>query len=304
MKILLLGGGGFLGSHISESLIQKNHSVTIFDMQNANYLDYASKMGANIITGDFHNHNGLSKMVKDSEIIIDLIYGTLPQESNEDPQFDIQTNVVGFLNLLDILREMPGKRIIYPSSGGTVYGIPKEVPIKETHPTNPICSYGISKLTIEKYLHLYWTLFNLDYCILRIGNAYGERQPTNGTQGIIGTFLENAVSNEEIVIWGDGNNIRDYIYVGDVAAAFVNALEYKGEPRIFNIGSGKGHSVNEIAETIQNITGIPLKLNYLPPRKFDVPSNVLDISRAQTYLDWEPKISLREGISRAYREMN
>ncbi len=303
MKVCILGGGGFLGSHISEAFLSSGNDVTIFDLETAEYLDISRNRKAKIVTGEFSNIDNLGDIVQNNDVIINLVYTTLPKISNQNPQYDIQTNVISFINLLDLLREMPGKKVIYPSSGGTIYGIPKEVPIKETHPKNPICSYGITKLTNEKYLHLYWTLYDVNYCILRIGNAYGERQPTNGEQGLIGAFLDKAIQNEEITVWGDGSAIRDYVYVGDVARAFVQAASYKDEPRILNIGSGKGHSINDITETIRTILKVPLKINYLPSRCFDVPSNVLDISMAKTYLGWEPRIGLQEGITRAFRSM-
>lgn len=304
MRIVIFGGGGFLGSHLSEKLLDEQNDVIIFDLPSANYLDYSAMLGAEIITGNFLDVYNVRKAIVNSDIVYYLISTTVPKNSNNDPQYDIQTNVIGFLNLLDEVRNMNTiRKIIFPSSGGTVYGIPEKVPIKEDHPTNPICSYGIHKLAIEKYLYLYWILNNLDYCILRIGNAYGERQPTDGTQGVIGAFLRKTIHNEEILIFGDGSNIRDFVYVGDIADALKNAIHYQGTPKIFNIGSGKGHNLNEIAEIITRITEKPSKIKYTANRSFDVPNNVLDISRARNFLEWKPKVDIFEGIKRSYVSM-
>ena len=220
--------------------------------------------------------------------------------SNEDPRHDVETNVLGTLQLLDKARKAGVKKIIFSSSGGTVYGIPKEIPIKEDHSTEPTSSYGICKLTIEKYLYLYWKLYGLDYCVLRVANAYGERQPITETQGVISTFLDKALRKNEITIWGDGSVIRDFIYAGDIANAFVKASNYEGEPRIFNIGGEQGLSINEIISIISKITGEQLQLKYMPSRIFDVPVNILDISRAKKYLNWQPEVGLFEGISRMH----
>ena len=304
MKTVILGGGGFLGSHICEALLQNNHDVTIFDLPSATYLEYCSKLGAKIITGNFLESDRIQKALDQGNVIYHLISTTVPKTSNEDPQYDIRTNVIGFLNILKDEKLLKNKNFIFSSSGGTVYGIPNQVPIPETHPTNPICSYGIHKLIIEKYLNLFNKLYDLDYCILRVGNAYGPRQPKAGPQGVIGTFLSKAIQDEEIVVWGDGSVIRDYTYVSDIAEAFVKAGEYQGKPKLFNIGSGKGHSINDILEMILEIVDVPIKVKYVEGRFFDVPSNVLDISLAKTFLNWVPKTNLFNGIKQTYHYSN
>lgn len=296
MRYLVVGGGGFLGSHLSEALLAENHEVVIFDQPNARYLEYSRQQGAVIKTGDFLNSDDIRKAMENCDIVYHLISTTVPQTSNENPQNDIRTNVIGSLCLLDEARNQGIKKIIFSSSGGTVYGIPQEIPIKESHPTEPISSYGIGKLTIEKYLHLYWVLYKLDYCILRISNAYGARQPITPTQGVIAAFLDKATNNEEIIVWGDGSVLRDYVYASDIANAFLKASLYQGDLKVFNIGSGHGHSLNDIIGAIENIIQVPLQVKYLPGRPFDVPINVLDISRAKLHLNWEPKVRLEEGI--------
>jgi len=300
MKAVLIGGGGFLGSHLAETLLANGQDVCIFDQPGARYLDYSSHRGAKIVTGNFLDPNAVGEAISDCDIIYHLVSATVPQTSNENPRFDVEVNLIGTLKLLEKIRESSVKKLIFSSSGGTVYGIPQEIPIKESHPTDPISSYGITKLAIEKYLHLYWTLYGMDYCILRISNAYGARQPITPTQGAIAAFLGKALSKEEIVIWGDGTVLRDYIYASDIANAFLQASLIQGELKVFNIGSGHGHSLNDIIAAIENITDVPLKVKYLPGRPFDVPVNVLDITRAKSHLGWDPKVRLEEGVLSAW----
>ena len=296
MKVVVIGGGGFLGSYLVETLLANNQDVRVFDRPGARYLEYSSQQGANIVTGNFLDPNAVGNAISDCDIVYHLVSATAPQTSNKNPRYDVEANLIGTLQLLEQMRSANVKKIIFASSGGTVYGIPREIPIKESHPTDPISPYGITKLAIEKYLHLYWTLYGMDYCILRIANAYGARQPITQTQGVIAAFLGKAVSKEEIMIWGDGSILRDYVYASDIANAFLQASLYHRELKVFNIGSRHGHSLNDLISVIENIIQVPLQVKYLPGRPFDVPVNILDISRAKRHLNWEPKVLLEDGI--------
>jgi UDP-glucose 4-epimerase len=303
MKVVIMGGGGFLGSHLAETLLAHGEEVKVFDQPGGRYLNYSRERGAKIVTGNFLDPNAVDEAISDCDVVYHLVSATVPQTSNENPQFDVEVNLIGTLQLLEQMRKSRVKKIIFSSSGGTVYGIPQEIPIKESHATDPISSYGITKLAIEKYLHLYWTLHGVEYCILRVSNAYGARQPITPTQGAIAAFLGRAASKEEIVIWGDGTVLRDYVYASDIANAFYRASLYQGESRVFNIGSGHGHSLNDIIAAIENITEVPLQVKYLPGRPFDVPVNVLDVTRAKSHLGWEPKVRLEEGVWSAWEWM-
>ncbi len=298
MKCVVIGGGGFIGSHLCEALLAGSHEVRAFDRPEARFLSEVERAGASITTGNFLNQAEVRKVLTDSEVVYHLVSATVPQTSNDNPVFDVEANILGTLRLLDAARDARVKKIVFASSGGTVYGLPKEIPIKEIHPTDPTSSYGITKLAIEKYLHLYSTLHGLNYCILRIANAYGERQPVTGTQGVIGAFLDKAIHNAGITVWGDGSIMRDYTYIGDIVSAFIKAGAYEGEPRVFNIGAGQGHSLNDIISIIEQVIQRPLIINNMPGRIFDIPVNVLDISRAKIYLHWQPTVGILEGISR------
>lgn len=288
-----------MGSHLSESLLAHGYSVRIFDRPNlARFKSFRRSEPVEWVEGDFINREHVAHAVSGCDIIYHMVSTTLPRSSNENPVYDVETNVIGTLNLLEAAQKNRIRKFIFVSSGGTVYGIPQETPIKETHPTEPICSYGIGKLTIEKYINLFRLLHGMEYCVLRLANPYGERQRIAAAQGAVAVFLDKALRNEVIEIWGDGSVIRDYFHVSDAVAALVKAIAYEGKQRIFNIGSGVGHSVNEILDAIETLLGVTVKRSYLPARAFDVPVNLLDISRAAETLNWKPQVTFSEGLSR------
>ncbi len=299
MKYLILGGGGFLGSHLSDALLAQGHSVRIFDRPNLRrYREFLASEAVEWLEGDFDNKDDLAQAVPGCDVIFHLISTTLPKSSNDNPVYDVQTNVIGTLHLLELARRESVRKLVFVSSGGTVYGVPKQVPIKESHPTDPVCSYGITKLAIEKYLGLYHSLHGLDYCVLRVANPYGERQRVNATQGAVTVFLHKALRNETIEIWGDGSVVRDYIYVGDFVDAALKACSCQGDQRVFNIGAGKGKSLNDVLAAVESLLGAEVQRRYVSSRSFDVPTNVLDISLAKEALHWHPTIPFREGLSR------
>lgn len=299
MKCLILGGGGFLGSHLSEALLTQGYAVRIFDRPNLlRFNSFQGNEAVEWVEGDFINREHVAQAVSGCDIIYHLVSTTLPRSSNENPVYDVETNVVGTLHLLEAAQKNKVKKIVFVSSGGTVYGNPQQVPIKESHPTEPICSYGIGKLAIEKYLNLFYLLHGIEYCVLRLANPFGERQRVAAAQGAVAVFLSKALRNEVIEIWGDGSVIRDYFHVSDAVSALTKALTYEDSTRIFNIGSGVGQSLNEILDAIETLLGCGVKRAYLPARAFDVPVSVLDIAKAAEFLHWKPQISFAEGLSR------
>jgi UDP-glucose 4-epimerase len=299
MKCLILGGGGFLGSHLSDALLAQGHAVRIFDRANlVRYRTFLQEEPIEWKEGDFTNRAEVSQAVSGCDVVFHLVSTTLPRSSNDNPVFDVESNVLGSLHLLEAMRQHGARKIVFASSGGTIYGVPRSVPIGEAHPTEPICSYGIGKLAIEKYLHLNHVLHGLDYCVLRLANPFGERQRLNAAQGAVGIFLHKALRGETIEIWGDGSVVRDYFHVSDAVSALLKAMDYRGQDRIFNIGSGSGKSVNEILAAIETLLGAPVARRYVAGRAFDVPSNVLDISKARELLGWTPQLSFAEGLAR------
>jgi UDP-glucose 4-epimerase len=299
MKCLILGGGGFLGSHLSEALLAQGYAVRIFDRPNLHrFKSFQRDEAVEWFEGDFINREHIAQAVSGCDVIYHLVSTTLPRSSNENPVYDVETNIVGTLHLLEVAQKNNIKKVIFVSSGGTVYGIPQEVPIKESHPTEPICSYGIGKLAIEKYLNLFHLLHGMDYCVLRLANPFGERQRIASEQGAVTVFLDKALRKEEIEIWGDGSVVRDYFYVNDAVSAMTKALVYEGPGGVFNIGSGSGQSLNQILDAIEALLGTSIRRAYLPARGFDVPVSVLDISKATSLLGWQPKTTFSDGLSR------
>ncbi|MBU3616747.1 NAD-dependent epimerase/dehydratase family protein [Polynucleobacter sp. JS-Polo-80-F4] len=295
MNILVLGGSGFLGGHLIDELISEGHSVTSIDVAKERYRNTPSAI--HFIEADFGNRGELTSIFEEKEIdvVIHLVSTTLPGTSNIDPLFDITTNLIESVALLDLCVRFNVKKFIYFSSGGTVYGESNEPLISEEHPTFPICSYGIVKLAFEKYIQMYWRLHGLNYSILRISNPYGPRQDPRKMQGAIGVFMHKMLTNDKIVIWGDGSVIRDYVYVGDVVKAALLAIKSE-QSSLVNIGSGVGISLRELLKKLESLLGVSANIEYRPGRKFDIDRMVLDCSRAQSLLGWTATTKLEHGL--------
>ena len=299
MKIVIFGGGGFIGSTIADRLLLDGHELRIFERPRvAPYRKFAESERVEWITGDLSSTHDVSDAVIGMDVVMHLVSTTLPKSSNDDPIYDVQSNVVATLQMLNAMVAHNVGKIVFISSGGTVYGTPTYLPIDEKHPTNPLVSYGITKLTIEKYLQMYSHLHGIRAITLRVANPYGERQRIETAQGAVGVFLHHALKGLPIEIWGDGSVTRDYIHISDVAEAFVRALEYSGEKSCFNISSGAGTSLNELIGLLENMLCRPVDVRYLPGRLFDVPVSVLCNDLARAELGWSPSISMEEGIAR------
>lgn len=300
MNVLVLGGNGFIGSHLVDALLAASHKVRVLDR--GPELFRKPKVEVDYRLGDFCDTPALAEALEGIELVYHLVSTTVPSTSNLDPIADIQGNLINTVRLLQLMVQKGVSRIVYLSSGGTVYGIPDFSPIPETHPLRPICSYGVIKVAIENYLFMYQTLHGIKPIVLRASNPYGERQGHAGVQGVIGTFLKKIKSGEQIEIWGDGSVIRDFIYVADLADLCVRAgaSNYCG---ILNAGSGNGHSIREVLDVSACAAGRVVEPVYKQGRAYDVPSVVLDVSKAQQELNWKPEIGLAEGVNNTWRWM-
>lgn len=297
MRCAVIGGAGFIGSNLCRQLLALGHQVRVLDRAGAKpAVDGCDVAADDWVSGSFTSSDDLARVMQGCEVVFHLASTSLPHTSNDDPLGDMESNIGGALRLMALARELGVRRVVFASSGGTVYGRPVAIPIHEGHPTEPMCAYGISKLAIEKYLALYQELHGLDYAVLRIANPYGPGQSPFSKQGAIAVFLHKALAGETIEVWGDGSVIRDYLHVSDVCAAFARAADHDGPHRVFNVGSGRGYSINEIIETIERVVGRGVAHRYLPGRRFDVPSNVLCIERARAELGWCPDIGLESGL--------
>lgn len=304
MKVLIFGGGGFIGSTIADHLLADGHALRIFERPRVPpYRKFNAHESVEWLGGDLSSMHDVHDAMQGVDAVLHLVSTTLPKNSNDDPIYDVQSNVVASLHIMNAMVAHAVRNIIFISSGGTVYGNPQYLPIDEKHSTNPVVSYGITKLAIEKYLQLYEGLHGIKAITLRVANPYGERQRIETAQGAVGVFLHHAIKGLPIEIWGDGSVTRDYIHVSDVATAFVKALQYTGPQRLFNVSSGIGTSLNELIVGLEEALGHRIERRYLPGRAFDVRTSVLCNQLARAELGWAPRISMHEGVSRTARWM-
>lgn len=300
MKILVLGAAGFIGTNLCQQLCgDKDNYVIAYDCSMPaleRLKNTISSDNIKYVDGHFEMKDDYVSLTRDVDVVYHLISTVVPGTCNQGIAEEFMSNTVVTVKLLDACVINKVKKIVFLSSGGTVYGKIAEVPIKEDTPLNPISSYGIQKLTIEKLLYLYHYMHKLDYRIVRLANPYGKYQNPNGVQGVVTTFVYKALNNEPVRLYGDGSVVRDYIYVEDAVKAIIQIATYNGEQKIFNVGTGVGCSVKEIIAAIENTLQIKMDIDYQPGRAVDVPVNILDISRFTEEIGAMQYISLEEGI--------
>lgn len=299
MKVLITGGAGFIASNVADFLIGKGHEVHIMDnlstgfIENVNpkavfhELDIRSESAFNLIKGE--NYDILCHHAAQMDV----------RKSVREPVFDADVNIEGAINVLEACRKGGIRRVVYASTGGAVYGEPKELPVHETHPINPICHYGVSKHTVEHYLFLYRYLYELDYVILRYPNVYGPRQNPYGEAGVTAIFTLAYLTGNPPIINGDGQQLRDYVHVTDIArvnemAMDLSRMDISGE--IFNIGWGIGRSVLELDGIIRRFVGTDLTPAFGPTLPEEILKIALDSTRAEVILGWVPEIPFEEGL--------
>ena len=298
MNSLVLGGNGFMGTHLVDGLLEEGHRVRIYDRSPNGFRP--TPKGAEYVQGEMGDPGRIRAALEDVEVVFHFVNTTIPKTSNDDPVYDVSSNLMGTLRFLEICVEAGVRKVVFASSGGTVYGQPRAVPIAEGHPTEPITSYGIVKLAVEKYLALFEHLHGLDYAALRISNPYGPYQDPGGQQGVIPVFLSRLRVGQPVTIWGDGSVVRDYLYVSDLVQALKLAARADLGRRVLNVGSGRGTSLNELIAIIARVTGERPEVRYVAGRSLDVPANVLDVTRAREELGWKPQTGLDEGIDRTW----
>lgn len=300
-RCIIYGGAGFIGSHTTETLLDNNLEVTVFDKINSSKKNLTGVLDRiRFIEGDFNNPVDIKESIKNQDYVIHLVSSTLPADSNLNPQYDVKTNLVSSINLFEECIEQKIRKVIFISSGGTIYGNPVKLPIKEEHPTYPTSSYGIIKLTIEKYLSLYRSLKGLDYKILRFSNPFGERQNPYSGQGLISNLLNKIKNKQVLEIWGDGKIVRDYFYIKDGTKAVFLAIKDHSQTNLFNISSSKGYSINQILDRFRKVLRLKFKVKYTAGRKFDVNKNILDNSKAQKILKWKPETGFNQALMKTW----
>ncbi len=302
-KIAILGANGFLGKNATKYLAQKeNYQVIALSRR---FDAGIEKTGIEFEIVDLLDPFQLTSALEGIDIVIQLVSTSSPGMMNRFLEEDIYNNVIPHINFMRICSSLGVERVIFISSGGTVYGQPQYLPIDEKHPTHPLSSHGISKLITEKYYDLFAQTELLNYVILRVSNPFGPYQLFRKSQGLIAAVIEKIKHQQDVLIYGNGLAERDYLYVDDLMHAIFQAIETPDISReIFNIGSGHGRSINEIVSTIENIIERDIPVRYIAERNTDVSKNILDISKAKKILNWQPKNQFEDALKKTLHFSN
>lgn len=295
MKILVTGGAGFIGSHIVDAFIHDGHDVVVVD---------------NLCMGKVENIHPKAKFtlidIRSEELEetfeheqFDIVCHQAAQmdvrKSVSDPAYDADVNILGTLNILQNCIRYGVKKVLFASTGGAVYGEQEIFPCNEKHPLRPVSPYGVTKLTVEKYLYFYGLEYGLKYVILRYANVYGPRQNPSGEAGVVAVFSSKLVAGEQPIINGDGKQTRDYVYVGDVVRANLKALQHEKDD-FFNIGTSIETDVNRIFDLLNRLTGGKAQEKHGPPKKGEQRRSIIDYKKAETVIGWKPQVSLEDGL--------
>lgn len=303
LRCLVLGANGFIGTNLCLALAAAD--VDVWGAGRSEYARQELRDQIGWVQLDFTRESSFVHALEGIDVVVHLVSTMLPAASNIEKTRDIEENLLTTIRLLEGCREAGVKKVIFASSGGTIYGAQSAMPIGEECLTKPISSYGIVKAAIENYLHLYRHLHSLDFVALRIANPFGLFQMPHD-QGLVAALIGKALKNSTIEIWGDGSIVRDYLCVSDLVDAIINSiiLNNHSAPRIYNIGSGVGRSVNEVLHAIREIHGKNLDVRYHPARAVDVPVNILNIQQASEFLGWAPRSDWWGSLELSYRWLN
>ena len=302
MNVLVTGGAGFIGSHVADALLARGYTVHILDDMSGGKIENVPE-GATLHEYDIRSQEAASLIIDQQfDAIFHLAAQMDVRRSVSDPRYDADVNVLGFLNLMEAARHVPIKKFVFASTGGAIYGEPdreynegKTQP--ESHPQNHVSPYGITKLVTEKYLHFYELSYGIPFAAMRFGNVYGPRQNPYGEAGVVAIFSERLLDGKQPVIYGDGEQTRDYVYVEDVVRAVLAGFDYDGSG-IFNVGTGVETTVNHLFRVINSATGNAAEEVHEAGRPGEQQRSVLDVSLAGERLNWQPKVSIDDGLRR------
>lgn len=291
---LVLGAGGFIGTNLCQGLLHAGAAVRGFGRPPAFPLALA---GTRMVVGELADADALAAALRGVDVVFHLLGGGFPATVEADPVADLRHNAADSVRLLAQCREAGVRQVVHVSSGGTVYGVPRILPIPEDHPTDPVSAYGIHQLLLEKHLGLLAHRHGLHGVVLRVANPFGPFQRPGRGQGLVATLLAQRLAGRRVEIWGDGRVVRDFLHVGDMVDAALLAATYRGPERVLNVGSGIGRSVLEVLAAIDALLGTAgAGVVHRPARAVDVPVNVLDIARIRRVLGWAPRIDWQEGL--------
>ncbi len=300
MKILVTGGAGFIASHLVDRLVADGHHVVIVDNLSAGRKENVNPK-ALFYEVDICDAVSLEEVFKKEkpEVVDHHAAHVNVRKSVEMPAYDANINILGSLNLCELSKKYQVKKFIYVSTGGAVYGEPKELPVKETCPVEPLSQYGVSKHTVEHYLSIFYKLYGLNFTILRYPNVYGPRQSPHGEAGVVAIFSELLLQNIRPTIFGDGSKTRDYVYVDDIINANMIVLNNVGNGEIYNLGWGKEISDLEVFHTVRRALASDIEPIFGKKRPGEIDHISLDSSKAMEELKWKPKVTFEEGIKLA-----
>lgn len=296
MRILVTGGAGFIGSHITDALIHAGHDVHVIDDLSGGRKEQVNPKAT------FHQLDIRDKSIGDLwqtyqyEVMYHLAAQMDVRKSVADPRFDADINIGGLLNLMESGRNHGLKKVVFSSTGGAIYGEPERVPQDESHTLQPLSPYGITKLCSEKYLHFYKESYGIEYVALRYGNVYGPRQNPHGEAGVVAIFCERMLDSKQPTIYGDGLQTRDYVFVTDVVAANLKALEFSGSD-IFNVGTGVETNVVELFRTLRDAIAPAMTEQYAAGKAGEQKRSVLDFTKSKSVLGWMPQVEVTQGLT-------
>ena len=299
-QILVTGGAGFIGSHLTPQLLAAGWKVTVLDDLSSGKREYVPQEAA-FIEQDVRDADALAKVFATNhfDAVVHFAAQTMVPVSLAKPVYDCELNVVATVELLEQCRIHGVRKVVFASSAA-VYGDNQTLPLRETEPTAPMSFYGLSKHTVERYLNLYQQLHGLEYAALRFANVYGERQGDGGEGGVVSIFTRLLRQGSSLQLFGDGNQTRDFVYAGDVAAAVVASLDSQVPSGTYNVSTGKQTSLLNLIETLSRISGEKPQVVRAQPRAGDILHSALDSNRLQQCSDWRPRMLLEEGWRRTY----
>ena len=299
-QILVTGGAGFIGSHLTPQLLAAGWKVTVLDDLSSGKREYVPQEAA-FIEQDVRDADSLAKVFATNhfDAVVHFAAQTMVPVSLAKPVYDCELNVVATVELLEQCRIHGVRKVVFASSAA-VYGDNQTLPLRETEPTAPMSFYGLSKHTVERYLNLYQQLHGLEYAALRFANVYGERQGDGGEGGVVSIFTRLLRQGSSLQLFGDGNQTRDFVYAGDVAAAVVASLDSQVPSGTYNVSTGKQTSLLNLIETLSRISGEKPQVVRAQPRAGDILHSALDSNRLQQCSDWRPRMLLEEGLRRTY----
>ena len=304
-RCLVMGGAGFMGEAITRGLLAEGAgSVRVFDLPDRAAVVEALP-GVDFIAGDYVRLGEHDPLFEDTDTVIYLSTDSHPSASMQDPERDARNNILPAIRMMESCRHFGVRTIVFASSGGTIYGDSGGEPVAEEHAKHPLSAYGVVKLAIEHYLQLYHNQHGINTLSLRVANAYGPGQLKGTVIGAVAAFMRKIMAGETIEIWGDGEIVRDYVWIDDIVNAFVHfALHGQNHASgSYNVGSGAGHSLNQLIQMIAEVTGRQAAVRFLPARGFDVPHIVLDSGKLTRETAWRAKTSLEDGIRSLFENL-